>query len=51
MQDYIDQINSSSEIENDLLLTSGENVTIALLSINGENKINTITRMANSNYN
>ena len=32
MQDYIDQINSSSEIENDLLLTSGENVTIALLS-------------------
>ncbi len=32
MQKYIDEIDSSEKIENDLLLTSGENVTIALLS-------------------
>ncbi len=33
MQKYIDQTESSEQIENDLLLTSGENVTIAILSI------------------
>ena len=32
MQNYIDDIDSKEEIENDLLLTSGENVTIAILS-------------------
>ena len=32
MQNYIDEIGSSEKIENDLLLTSGENVTIAILS-------------------
>ena len=32
MQQYIDEISSDSKLENDLILTSGENVTIALLS-------------------
>ena len=32
MQNYINEIDSNEEIENDLLLTSGENVTIAILS-------------------
>ncbi len=32
MQNYLDQINSDEEIENDLVLTSGESVTIGLLS-------------------
>ena len=32
MQSYINEIDSYEEIENDLLLTSGENVTIAILS-------------------
>ena len=32
MQNYIDEISSESKVENDLLLTSGENITIALLS-------------------
>ena len=32
MQDYINEIDSNEKIENDLLLTSGENVTIAILS-------------------
>ena len=32
MQNYINEIGSNEEIENDLLLTSGENVTIAILS-------------------
>ena len=38
MQNYIDEINSQQSIENDLLLTSGENVTIALLSAILNNK-------------
>ena len=33
MQQYIDEINSNEKLENDLILTSGENVTIALLSV------------------
>ena len=33
MQGYIDEIGSQEKLENDLLLTSGENVTIGLLSI------------------
>ena len=32
MQNYINDINSEEKIENDLILTSGENVTIGLLS-------------------
>ena len=32
MQDFIDEIKSDEKIENDLLLTSGENITIGLLS-------------------
>ncbi len=32
MQKYIDEIESKENIENDLLLTSGENITIAILS-------------------
>ncbi len=32
MQSYINEIDSTEEIENDLLLTSGENITIAILS-------------------
>lgn len=32
MQQYIDEISSDSKLENDLILTSGESVTIALLS-------------------
>ena len=32
MQQYIEEISSDSKLENDLILTSGENVTIALLS-------------------
>ena len=32
MQNYIDEIKSNDNIENDLLLTSGENITIAILS-------------------
>ncbi len=32
MQSYIDKVGSNEEIENDLILTSGENVTIGLLS-------------------
>ena len=32
MQNYINEIDSNEDIENDLLLTSGENVTIAILS-------------------
>ncbi len=32
MQEYIDNINSNEELENDLILTSGENVTIGILS-------------------
>ena len=32
MQRYINEINSSEQIENDLILTSGENVTIGILS-------------------
>ena len=32
MQSYINEINSSEQIENDLILTSGENVTIGILS-------------------
>ena len=32
MQEYIDEINSDEKIENDLILTSGENVTIGILS-------------------
>ncbi len=32
LQKYLDQINSKEKIENDLVLTSGENVTIGLLS-------------------
>ena len=32
MQNYINEINSDYEIENDLILTSGENVTIGILS-------------------
>ena len=32
MQSYINEINSDQQIENDLILTSGENVTIGILS-------------------
>ena len=32
MQEYLDEINSSEKIENDLVLTSGESVTVGLLS-------------------
>ena len=32
MQDYIDEVKSNNAIENDLILTSGENVTIGILS-------------------
>ena len=32
MQDYINEIQSESKLENDLILTSGENVTIGILS-------------------
>ena len=32
MQQYIEEISSDSKLENDLILTSGENVTIGLLS-------------------
>ena len=32
MQSYINEINSDQKIENDLILTSGENVTIGILS-------------------
>ena len=32
MQNYIEEINSKNDIENDLILTSGENVTIGILS-------------------
>ena len=32
MQNYIDEIESNEKLENDLMLTSGENVTIAILS-------------------
>ncbi len=32
LQKYIDQINSDEKIENDLIITSGENVTIGILS-------------------
>ena len=32
MQEFIDEINSDYEIENDLILTSGENVTVGILS-------------------
>ena len=32
MQKHIDKINSDEKIENDLLLTSGENVTVGILS-------------------
>ena len=32
MQSYIDEIGSNEKLENDLMLTSGENVTIAMLS-------------------
>ena len=33
LQNYLDIIKSDNQIENDLVLTSGENVTIGLLSI------------------
>ena len=43
MQNYIDEISSDEKIENDLLLTSGENITIAILSsILKKRKINSI---------
>ena len=43
MQNYINEIESEEIIENDLLLTSGENVTIAILSaILKKKKINSI---------
>jgi len=43
MQKYIDQIESLEKIENDLILTSGENISIGLLSaILKKNKINCI---------
>ena len=32
MQNYIEEIKSKNDIENDLILTSGENVTIGILS-------------------
>ncbi|MDC3131989.1 aspartate kinase [Pelagibacteraceae bacterium] len=32
MQKYIDDIDSNEKLENDLLLTSGENITVAILS-------------------
>ena len=32
LQNYIDEISSEQKIENDLILTSGENVTIGILS-------------------
>ena len=32
MQNYIEEIKSEEKIENDLILTAGENVTIGLLS-------------------
>ena len=32
MQKYLDEIKSNEKIENDLVLTAGENVTIGLLS-------------------
>ena len=32
MQEYLDEIDSSAKIENDLVLTSGESVTVGLLS-------------------
>ena len=32
MQDYINEIQSDYRLENDLMLTSGENITIAILS-------------------
>ncbi len=43
MQSYIDEIESNEKLENDLMLTSGENVTIAILSaILKKRKINSI---------
>ena len=43
MQNYIDEIESYEKLENDLMLTSGENVTIAILSaILKKRKINSI---------
>ena len=32
MQNYIDEVGSNEKLENDLILTSGENVTVGLLS-------------------
>ena len=32
LQDYLDEIDSKNSLENDLVLTSGEQVTIGLLS-------------------
>ena len=32
MQNYIDKIESNEKLENDLILTAGENVTIGILS-------------------
>ena len=43
MQALIDEINSEEKIENDLVLTSGENVTIGILSaILKKRKINSL---------
>ena len=54
MQKYLDEIKSNEKIENDLVLTAGENVTIGLLSSilkKKKNKIYTFTWMANPNFN
>ena len=53
MQKYLDDIDSNNKIENDLVLTSGENITIGLLSSilkKKKNKNYTSSRMANSYY-
>ena len=51
MQEYIDEIESNEIIENDLILTSGEAVSVGILSaILKQRNIRSI-RMANPNYN
>ncbi len=43
MQDYIDEIKSEQKLENDLILTAGENITVGILSsILKKRKINSI---------